>query len=438
MTATARAPATSTATCFAASTTPPNRTRHPWEECQGISQSFAYNYEDNEESLGPPARLIHRFIDIVSRNGNLAIIGGPDASGVYPENVVRRLKALGAWLKVNGEAIYATRVLPPYQEGSVRYTRSKDGKFAYAICKQWPGKSLTLKGVRAEDECQDHHARRRRAAGLAAERAGIDHRHSGGPAGRKGPAVPTCVGDQDSHAAQGGDRPEELCRAGHPQRLGHLRPRGLYARRQRTNGKFHGLHRPGGAAGRSDDALSKRVVCAAASWWDKRLSPNSRRVRRFRPSRTSISTRWSRSSFKTGWQAPGVKTWRNVNCHGQPLKVGGDTFARGVGMHAEGEAVFRREARVQAVGLPCGHRRCRRRPGECRGEGVPRRQAVCQTPVLTGKDGLWNINASLEGATDKSRLRIVIEDNGDGIQGDNVDLVDAGFVIPARSPSPGL
>jgi alpha-L-fucosidase len=122
---------------------------HAWEECQGISQSFAYNYEDDEASLGPPDRLIHMFIDIVSRNGNLAIISGPDSSGVYPENVQRRLKALGAWLKVNGEAIYATRVLPPYQEGNVRYTRSKDGKFAYAVCKQWPGRSLTLQGVRA-------------------------------------------------------------------------------------------------------------------------------------------------------------------------------------------------------------------------------------------------------------------------------------------------
>jgi len=53
--------------------------------------------------------------------------------------------------------------------------------------------------------------------------------------------------------------------------------------------------------------------------------------------------------------------------------------------------------------------------------------------VLTGKDGLWNIDAKLDGATDRSVLRIVIEDNGDGIQsdgihGDNVDLVDAGLV----------
>jgi alpha-L-fucosidase len=124
---------------------------HPWEENQGVSKSFSYNYEDDDEALGPPSRLIHKFIDIVSKNGNLVIIGGPDESGVYPENMVRRLKALGVWMKVNGEAIYATRILPPYQEADVSYTRSKDSRFAYAICKQWPGRSITLRGIRANN-----------------------------------------------------------------------------------------------------------------------------------------------------------------------------------------------------------------------------------------------------------------------------------------------
>ena len=85
----------------------------------------------------------------MSRNGNLVIIGGPAASGEYPASVVARLKALGSWLKVNGEAIYATRVLPPYQEGEVSYTRSKDGMIGYAICKSWPGRQLVLKGIKA-------------------------------------------------------------------------------------------------------------------------------------------------------------------------------------------------------------------------------------------------------------------------------------------------
>jgi nicotinamidase-related amidase len=49
---------------------------------------------------------------------------------------------------VNGEAIYATRPWKHYQEGDVRYTRSKGGKFVYAICLKWPGDELCLKRVR--------------------------------------------------------------------------------------------------------------------------------------------------------------------------------------------------------------------------------------------------------------------------------------------------
>jgi alpha-L-fucosidase len=127
---------------------------HPWEECRGISQSFAYNYEDNEQSLGPTDKLLHMFIDIVSKNGNLNLIIGPDSARVIPEPVVRRLKQVGSWLKVNGEAIYGTRILPPYHEGNVSYTRSKDGRYAYAICKEWPGRKLTLQGVRAEERAE--------------------------------------------------------------------------------------------------------------------------------------------------------------------------------------------------------------------------------------------------------------------------------------------
>jgi alpha-L-fucosidase len=39
---------------------------------------------------------------------------------------------MGAWLKVNGEAIYSTRPLKPYEEGDLVFTRKKDGA-AYCI-----------------------------------------------------------------------------------------------------------------------------------------------------------------------------------------------------------------------------------------------------------------------------------------------------------------
>jgi hypothetical protein len=55
-----------------------------------------------------------------------------------------------------------------------------------------------------------------------------------------------------------------------------------------------------------------------------------------------------------------------------------------------------------------------------------------ETPILTGKDGLWNINLNLRESGEQApskALRIVVEDNGDGIMGDNADFVDAGFMV---------
>lgn len=95
-------------------------------------------------------QLVQFFVDTISHNGNLDLIIGPDRTGRISDLQTDRLKALGAWIKVNAEAIYGSRVLAPYTEGSVCYTRSKDGSFAYAICKKWPGRRLALRGVHAQ------------------------------------------------------------------------------------------------------------------------------------------------------------------------------------------------------------------------------------------------------------------------------------------------
>ena len=61
------------------------------------------------------------------------------------------MKSTGDWLKVNGEAIYATRAreVNRWSQGdTVRYTRSKDKRFVYAIFTQWPGAQVTLESVR--------------------------------------------------------------------------------------------------------------------------------------------------------------------------------------------------------------------------------------------------------------------------------------------------
>ena len=120
-----------------------------WEEIRSISPSYAFNQDDDDPSSLTRAGLVHMLIDIVAKNGNLLLILGPDRTGKIPDLQIDRLQALGRWLKVNGEAVYATRILPPYVNGTVAYTRSKDWKYAYAICKAWPGKTLKLSGMKA-------------------------------------------------------------------------------------------------------------------------------------------------------------------------------------------------------------------------------------------------------------------------------------------------
>jgi alpha-L-fucosidase len=80
-----------------------------WEATRGMSNSFGFNREDRESDYTPTEELLGDFIDGVAKNGNLLLNVGPRADGVIPAPQAARLKAIGKWLRANGEAIYATR-----------------------------------------------------------------------------------------------------------------------------------------------------------------------------------------------------------------------------------------------------------------------------------------------------------------------------------------
>ena len=79
-----------------------------WEECRGLGRSFGYNRAEGDAETIPSQELIELLVDIVSKNGNLLLDVGPEVDGTIPPIQMDRLKALGAWLKQNGEAIYGT------------------------------------------------------------------------------------------------------------------------------------------------------------------------------------------------------------------------------------------------------------------------------------------------------------------------------------------
>ena len=64
--------------------------------------------------------MIHQLVDIVSKNGNLLLNIGPRSDGTIPDEVQQVLRDVGAWLAVNGDAIYGTRPWKIYGEGPTK------------------------------------------------------------------------------------------------------------------------------------------------------------------------------------------------------------------------------------------------------------------------------------------------------------------------------
>lgn len=80
-----------------------------WESTRGLGYSFGYNRDEDARHSLTGAELIRMFVDVVSKNGNLLINVGPRADGSIPELQLDAMRELGAWLRVNGEAVYGTR-----------------------------------------------------------------------------------------------------------------------------------------------------------------------------------------------------------------------------------------------------------------------------------------------------------------------------------------
>jgi len=103
---------------------------YPWETCMTMANQWSYLPGDKYKST---RELVHYLVDIVSKGGNFLLNVGVDGNGEIPPEGIKIMKEMGAWMKVNGEAIYETRPIAPYKEAKICYTKHKNNGKVYAI-----------------------------------------------------------------------------------------------------------------------------------------------------------------------------------------------------------------------------------------------------------------------------------------------------------------
>ena len=122
-----------------------------WETCMTLNDTWGFkSYDQNWKST---ETIIRNLVDIASKGGNYLLNVGPNSLGEIPAPSIERLKAVGAWMKVNSEAIYGTTASPFKRLPWGRCTKkiSGDETTLYLHVFNWPADGkLVVPGLKNE------------------------------------------------------------------------------------------------------------------------------------------------------------------------------------------------------------------------------------------------------------------------------------------------
>ncbi len=139
-----------------------------WQTDTAVAKN-SWCYTENN-SYKTSTQIIRDLVDIVSKNGRLLLNVGPKADGTIPKEDKNILLEIGEWLKLNGEAIYSSKLwrksgegpttieegqfadneAKPYTSMDIRFTQK--GSYIYAICLNMQGKdTIVVKSLSESD-----------------------------------------------------------------------------------------------------------------------------------------------------------------------------------------------------------------------------------------------------------------------------------------------
>jgi len=119
-----------------------------WESCMTIGDSCGWGYIRNSPNFKTVPQLLQNLVVAAAGEGNYLLNVGPKPDGTIRKKEQVRLRAMGDWLKVNGEAIYGSERCPLH--GGMIGTWTAKGDVGYLHIFRWPGKEAVVPLVKTQ------------------------------------------------------------------------------------------------------------------------------------------------------------------------------------------------------------------------------------------------------------------------------------------------
>jgi alpha-L-fucosidase len=118
-----------------------------WESCMTIGDSAGWGYVKHSPNMKIVPQLLQNLCKAAAGEGNFLLNIGPKPDGSIRREEAVRLREVGEWLKVNGEAIYGSQRCDLYSQdnpGAPLGHWTRKGKTAYLCVYRWPGKEIIV------------------------------------------------------------------------------------------------------------------------------------------------------------------------------------------------------------------------------------------------------------------------------------------------------
>ncbi len=126
--------------------------KNMWEACMTLNNNWGYHKGDH--NWKSPKAIAEMLRQAAGGRGNLLLNIGPKPDGSIPQSCIDILKAVGQWLKANGESIYDSErfeveayTRTERSDWSHHGSYSAHGNNFYLHLHSWPGQELVLTGI---------------------------------------------------------------------------------------------------------------------------------------------------------------------------------------------------------------------------------------------------------------------------------------------------